>query len=624
MSGGRGSGRGTAALRHWLLFALVLLFALPAAAAERGAPGRQVLQGDVLAYLADGSPPYDITEASSPALAGRYVSLAAAATRIAGPFWLRITLPAADGPRLLEVANPFIDRLRLYLPQPGGGFEVRRAGYLYPFEQRELALRHVLFRIDAHAGAPRTVYLYVEGVDLVEVPLVLWQPDALLEATQLDALLIGVFYGVLLATLLYNFAIYLFLGEGGYLSFVLYLLLWGTLQLSLDGLAFQYLWPDSPWLARHAPLLLTGACVAAAAQFSRQFLNLRELLPLLDRLWVLVVAAGLALALWGAYDDDSVARQAATVLGFVVLGLNLPLGWWRWRRGDGPALYFVLGWATFFASAGLSTLAYGGRPLPGSFGEHLVQGGACLEVLLLSLGLAQRITRLKREKRLAEERASRFLEDQARSLAQQVDERTQALREAVERAEAATRELEAKNVQLTRLAAYDGLTDLLNHRSFISRLQVLFADARRYRFPLCVVMVDLDYFKAVNDVHGHPIGDLALKRVAQALASGLRTGDLAARYGGEEFALVLPHCEGADAQAIAERLREAVAAQRFVECPTLRLTASFGIACLLPGSVDADPDRLLGRADAALYQAKRDGRDRVVLAPVPGAGARTA
>jgi two-component system, cell cycle response regulator len=161
-----------------------------------------------------------------------------------------------------------------------------------------------------------------------------------------------------------------------------------------------------------------------------------------------------------------------------------------------------------------------------------------------------------------------------------------------------------------KLATTDGLTGLLNRRTFNAQLATRLREAQRYRRHLSLLLVDIDHFKKVNDTHGHLAGDAVLRGVAAIAASQARETDIVARYGGEELALVLPETDSAGARAIAERLRAAAAA---ADHPTekghVRVTISLGIATW-PGD-GAAAEELIEAADKALYRAKQAGRNRV-------------
>jgi len=165
--------------------------------------------------------------------------------------------------------------------------------------------------------------------------------------------------------------------------------------------------------------------------------------------------------------------------------------------------------------------------------------------------------------------------------------------------------------EVERLARVDALTGLPNRRTFDETLDREVVRAARSHEPLSLVMLDVDHFKRVNDTLGHGGGDEVLRAIGRVLATSLRQIDLPARFGGEEFALVLPDCSGAAALKLAEDLRTAVAACHGSR-PELAVTISAGIATLPRNALTGT--ELVRQADEALYQSKRNGRDRVTLA----------
>jgi two-component system cell cycle response regulator len=167
-------------------------------------------------------------------------------------------------------------------------------------------------------------------------------------------------------------------------------------------------------------------------------------------------------------------------------------------------------------------------------------------------------------------------------------------------------QLKALNQKLQSLAVTDGLTGLHNHRAFQDYLEEQFQVAMRNKQPLAVILMDVDHFKQYNDTYGHQAGDEVLRQVAQILSAHVREGDFVARYGGEEFVIVLPRTDLESAVAVAERLREAVQSAEWRLRP---VTGSFGVACIRPDMETRQ--ELIEAADQALYQAKKNGRNRV-------------
>jgi two-component system chemotaxis family response regulator WspR len=178
---------------------------------------------------------------------------------------------------------------------------------------------------------------------------------------------------------------------------------------------------------------------------------------------------------------------------------------------------------------------------------------------------------------------------------------------------ASQEELARANEELRRLAALDGLTGIANRRLFDEAALAEWQRGRRQRTPLALLMCDVDHFKLYNDHLGHPAGDLCLKKMAAVLTGQLkRPADLAARYGGEEFALLLPNTDLAGALRVGEACRAGLEQLKLPHpgAPGGVVTMSMGVACVVPGDEDG-PGALIARADAALYGAKRDGRNRV-------------
>lgn len=160
-------------------------------------------------------------------------------------------------------------------------------------------------------------------------------------------------------------------------------------------------------------------------------------------------------------------------------------------------------------------------------------------------------------------------------------------------------------------ATRDGLTRVFNQKYFLDTLRKEFAYCLRHRVPLSLVMLDLDHFKVLNDTYGHPAGDFVLQEVARRLSETIRQEDLFARYGGEEFCLMLREAPPDRAVRCAERCRGAIGGAPVVFHGTpIRVTISVGVATLLDGEY-AQPEDLLAAADAHLYRAKTEGRNRV-------------
>ena len=178
------------------------------------------------------------------------------------------------------------------------------------------------------------------------------------------------------------------------------------------------------------------------------------------------------------------------------------------------------------------------------------------------------------------------------------------------------RELAQKNADLERLAYFDTLTGLFNRRSIMEKVDEWLRHMERYDGRLCVIMLDVDHFKAVNDLYGHRIGDRVLTDVAHLMRESVRQTDFVGRYGGDEFLIILPQTDAGGAAVMAERTRAAIQGSPMHDADgnTFSVTASLGVAEWCKGDHE---DLIITRADTALYHAKDEGRNKVEITACP-------
>ncbi len=258
------------------------------------------------------------------------------------------------------------------------------------------------------------------------------------------------------------------------------------------------------------------------------------------------------------------------------------------------------------------------RLLVGSLLLFTVMGG----VMFLGVGLLvvrpirtlQQTVRRMGEGHLTA-RVPRLVGREMRELSDNINGMAAALqseRENLERSVAErTKELQELNARLQLLAVTDGLTGVFNHRRFQEALQTELVRAERHKRPLSVLMIDVDFFKKINDAMGHPAGDDLLRRLAEVLGADLRQTDLIARYGGEEFTVLLPETTKNEAIQVGERMRAAVEEKINQGSPwKQKVTVSLGVATYPDDGMTGEG--VLEAADQAMYIAKRQGRNRVV------------
>jgi len=188
------------------------------------------------------------------------------------------------------------------------------------------------------------------------------------------------------------------------------------------------------------------------------------------------------------------------------------------------------------------------------------------------------------------------------------------LKQAKQNAEALALNLKDANNKLRELAIRDELTGLYNHRYFQDQLEVEITRCQRYGHSLSLLLLDLDFFKKVNDTYGHPAGDHVLREVGTSLSNLVRTNDTVARYGGEEFAIILPETQTTGGKVLAQRVRRGIEQLKIsFEKQSIPITTSIGLSCT--DMVDGEMSRteIISRSDQALYKAKHEGRNRVAF-----------
>jgi diguanylate cyclase (GGDEF)-like protein len=373
--------------------------------------------------------------------------------------------------------------------------------------------------------------------------------------------------GVLLAMLLYNLAVFVFLWDRPYLHYVLYigflliylLTLWGQIQLLHPGL-FRF-------LMQHI-ILVSALSMISALWFARSFLSSRIHTPRIDLAIQALAAVLAASAFLDLIHHSSLANLVVLVTAIILPAPLICAGWMRLRQGFAPARYFLMAWGVLGIGVLVFILfSFGILPMT-LISFHSVGIASAVESILLSFALADRI-------RLLNLHRQQLLESERR---------------------------------LTELSITDELTGLKNKRYFLSKLASEVEHARRMHQPLAVILLDVDHFKEFNDTFGHLEGDVVLAGIGALIRKMIRDSDTGSRFGGEEFVIILPGVEENIAFEIAERIRKE-AHTRLSSDLSRPVTISAGIATLQPKE---DPESFLNRADHAMYFAKKSGRNQTV------------
>ncbi|WP_313055693.1 sensor histidine kinase [Pseudomonas lopnurensis] len=414
-------------MRHVLLFILALLPAL-AAAVELDERTRHLPLGQHMQVFEDPLGEALIDDVASPAFANRFQPHRTAVLNAGysrSVHWLRVDLHyrplTAQGARrwLLEVAYPPLDSLQLYLPDDQGGYRLARdTGDTRPWASREIGQGNYLFEVELPADRVQRVYLRVQSEGSIQVPLSLWSHHAYLEAQPGRLYVLGMIYGVLLAMLVYNLFIYISIRDPSYLYYILYIAAFGLYQVSVNGAGVQFLWPDRPWWTNAATPLLIGAAALFGCLFTRSFLRTAEHSRWIDWLLRLMIGSAVVVIVLSLTVGYGMALRLATALALLFTLVVFAAGILAWLRGMRVARYFIIAWSALLIGGQINSLMVLGY-LPNTFlTMYASQLGAALEVVLLSMALADRINTLKDERARILETARAELEQLNRELAE--------------------------------------------------------------------------------------------------------------------------------------------------------------------------------------------------------------
>ncbi|GAA6182935.1 diguanylate cyclase [Aliiglaciecola sp. NS0011-25] len=536
------------------------------------------------------------------------------------PYWFKFFLPnnLSENPKLIEIDYVMLDKVDIWFFSNGKLISEYHEGDSYPFNSRQIKNEKLLFPVP-NSEKRISAIVKVQTSGTVKLPLRVWEEKEYLIYNGEQNLLLGLFFGFMLAMALSNLFFYVSTKKPSFLSYSLYVVSIALTLATLHGIGFKYIWPDWVWLQSRSVGIFATLTILFACICTRQLLEVYKHSRTLDQLlkysvwWLLLsVFASLSIPYYYYIMYFLVILCFASILVFVVSLLMM-------LRGVKLARLYLLAWSVLLVSgvlAGLESANLLEIDLPA---QYFVMLGAAIEtfmlafVLVISYSIQREEQYQSQELALLEERMAREAQEEALKLKEQAQQSLEYnVQERTLELEIALRELSETNNELEQQTRTDSLTGIRNRKHFDKKFQAEARRCRRERSDLSLIMLDIDHFKNINDTYGHVAGDEVIKNVANILKQNLkRTTDDACRYGGEEFALILPNTDFEGAKALAQRLREIIEnTVTEVDELQLKVTISAGVASTIVSGVE-DEKNLLESADKALYQAKRDGRNRV-------------
>jgi diguanylate cyclase (GGDEF)-like protein len=536
--------------------------------------------------------------------------------------WFRFTLKNIDseGSRLLEINNALLDSVKLWFVQGNKVLAEYQVGDTLPFSQRPVGHQNFLFPVPTN-GQSVEVYVSTYSKGTIDLPLNIWQHNDYLEFSSKSDLIMGCFFGLMLAMGLSNLVMFIITRTPTFLVYAGCVLFLTLTIAAVLGVGYRYIWSDSPWLQQHAVGIFANLTLYLLIIFCNLLLNVRAYNTQLSKLLnstAYVFLIGLVTSLFiqlQVYIEAFLLMLCASAVMIFFVSI------WLWMKGLVIARYYSFAWAVLLISGftvSLDTLNIFNFNfnLPSNY---LLMLGAGAETLILALILAishnqQTQTVLDRQAELLnQERQTQHTqkdmlalqENTTEDLEYKVQERTLEL-------EIALRELSETNRELQEKNTLDALTGIRNRSFFDKKYQAEVRRSRREQTQLSVVMMDIDHFKNVNDQYGHLVGDKCIKTVARTLEKALkRPSDDVCRYGGEEFALILPSTDLEGALILVEQLRAEIERTSIqAENVSVNITISAGIGSAV-ADLNQPEDVILALADKQLYAAKNAGRNNV-------------
>ncbi|WP_196140350.1 diguanylate cyclase [Aliikangiella sp. G2MR2-5] len=477
-------------------------------------------------------------------------------------YWVRLSIvnSASEARKVvLRQDYPLIDFLDYWQITDNEIVKHIDTGDKRPFGSREIEHKDFLFSVILPAKSQQTIYLRYESSGSINIGLSLSSMEHLMTQFANEQLAFGAYYGGVLVLAVYNMFLFFAAKVRAFTHYLWYLISYGLYMSTHNGFAFQFLWPDNPWLANQSLLFSLALSLYWGIRFAREILASNIYAARLDKLGNGIQVVAIFLFAGCFVLPYPVMVKLLSLLTIVVCVVIMLMGFVSLFANYKPAIFFMIAWSTFLIAVLVYMLKTFGVLPHNGFTQNAFQIAALIEMTLLSIALSHHFSELKKK------------------------------------------------------SYTDSLTFLYNRRHFDDKFEKEFSLACYHGSELSLLMMDIDHFKKFNDTYGHSEGDRVIKFVARSLKNNVRQPLIPCRYGGEEFAVILPRTDKKSAAVLAERIRKVIEENSLKSKP---ITVSIGVASihdeLSSGEVLGSPKHLFTCADKALYQAKEQGRNRVV------------
>ncbi|WP_232224743.1 diguanylate cyclase [Leptospira fainei] len=492
------------------------------------------------------------------------------------PYWLHFKIEVEEPlseERFLKIEYPHLDKIDLYWKDTLGREGEFHTGDSFPFKERPFNDRFFVFPLPLEDKSVVEVYFKVESEGSLTVPTYLTTRTRLEESSKISLLFNGIFFGALGVMVFYNFFLFLGIREKAYLYYTIVVFAFTLFAVLGSGYGFWLFLSDYPKFLAYLFVAVAAIAMIFLGLFSAEYLQTKNSHPRLHIALQGIIAVWIVYLLSAIYVPLRILLPISAILPILEILLLVVISVLRVFQNDRKAKIFLAAWVLGLIGTIIFSLnrlgVYDSEPVA----SGALKFGLLSNVILLSLGLVDRINTFRKEKDEYKERADQLLE----------------------------------------LSLLDPLTGVANRRFFDQELDREWNRSVRTERPLSLLMIDVDYFKAFNDTYGHLKGDEVLERVAQSLKECLnRSSDMISRYGGEEFGVILPDTPVEGAIVVALNMLQTVEDMNILheKSPFSRVTVSIGVSSNLDREIHS-PEELLGIADKNLYDAKSFGRNHI-------------
>ena len=372
-------------------------------------------------------------------------------------FWLLFSIKnqSSNSNLLLELAQPTIDQIELYNISKNGRLTYYKTGEDQTFNKRKYKHPNYLFNLNIPKDSTETYIMKVIGSEQIILPLTLGQPKAIHESIYHKNLLSGVFAGIILIMFIYNLFIYFTTRDESYLYYVVYIILLGLTQMTINGYTHQYLWPNNIWFSKYSITLLSSLGGIAAMLFIKKILLTKQYVPILNRVIDISIGLFCISILLSISNKQIISFQLMQINTSLSSLLVLHVGYKVLKKGYRPAKFFMLAWSFLLVGAIVFILKDFGIIPYNTLTIYSMQFASIAEVALLSFALADRINILKEEKQVAQAQELKqrieketILKDQAKNLKLKIDIATEELKTKNHKLNLAYRQVEATKAEL--------------------------------------------------------------------------------------------------------------------------------------------------------------------------------